>query len=110
MGRRLATEVQGRRRAAARNVWRHARGRLLLPCPYSNPLELRLGLFPGRRFRRMAWAWAQRNGGFPSLNDGGGGPGVRDGGLGPGRRQGYKGQEALKDQGKKCLLVTGTRW
>ena len=46
---RLATEVRGRRRAAAirKNVRRHARGRLLLP--YSTPLSLRLGLFPGRR-------------------------------------------------------------
>ena len=64
MGRRLATEVRGRRRAAAirKNVRRHARVRLLLPCPYSTPLDLRLGLFPGRRSRLWAWAWAQRGG------------------------------------------------
>ena len=61
------TEVRGRRRAAAirKNVWRHARGRLLLPCPYSKPLDLRLGLLPGRRSRLGAWAWAQRGGGSP---------------------------------------------
>jgi hypothetical protein len=46
MGMRLATEVRGRRRAAAtrKNVWRHARGRLPLTYPYSRPLDLRLGL------------------------------------------------------------------
>ena len=61
------TEVRGRRRAAAirKNVWRHARVRLLLPCPYSTPLDLRLGLFPGWRSRLGAWAWAQRGGGSP---------------------------------------------
>ena len=66
MGGGWPTEVRGRRRAAAirKNVRRHARVRLLLPCPYST-LRLGLGLLPGRRSRLGAWAWAQRGGGSP---------------------------------------------
>jgi hypothetical protein len=56
---RLAIEVRGRRRAAAirKNVWRHARGRLLLLCPYSKPLDLRVDLLPGH-VRRHHWCEA----------------------------------------------------
>jgi len=40
-------EATGRSRAAVDAVRHHARDRLLLPCPYSTSLSLRLGLLPG---------------------------------------------------------------
>jgi hypothetical protein len=72
------TEVQGQLRPAAigKNVWRHARGRLLLPRTYCTSLDLSPGPFPGRRFRLGAWAWAQRGGGSPRRGGSGDGAGV----------------------------------
>ena len=102
MGRRLATEVRGRRRAAAirKNVWRHARVRLLLPCPYSTSLDLRLGLFPGRRSRLGAWAWAQRGGGSPRRGGSGDGAGAGAGGPRAGVMAGHQGWAVPRRKGE----------
>lgn len=95
-------EVRGWRTAAIRkNVWRYAQGQLLMPCSYSMPLDLRLGLLPGQRSRLGAWAWAQRGGG--SLRRGGSddGAGVRAVGPRAGVMAGRQGQAALEEQGRK---------
>ena len=69
--------------------------------PLLHSLDLRLGLFPGRRSRLGAWAWAQRGGGSPRR--GGSGDGAGAGAVGPraGVMAGHQGQAALEDQGRK---------
>ena len=69
--------------------------------PLLHSLDLRLGLFPGRRSRLWAWAWAQRGGGSPRR--GGSGDGAGAGAVGPraGVMAGHQGQAALEDQGRK---------
>lgn len=103
MGRILANRSMRQLRAAAlrKNVRRHARVRLLLPCSHSTPLDLHLGLLPGRRSRLGAWARAQREGG--SLRRGGSGDGAGAGAVGPraGVMAGHQGQAALENQGRK---------
>ena len=80
--------------------------------PYSTPLDLRLGLFPGRRSRLGAWAWAQRGGGSPRRGGSGDGAGAGAGGPASGATAGRQGWAAREEQAKvevHLRLVPGGR-